>query len=79
MKLWDKLEQIRKESPGQEIDIMLFYNNNPITDRIDLASFELNISLFILELDKDKFKIKESVNFSSIKFLDIYLKKEVFE
>lgn len=79
MNLWDKLEHIRKESPGQELDIMLFYNNKPITDRMDLASFRLNISLFILELDEDKFKIKEPVNFSSIKILDLYLKKEVFE
>ena len=50
MTLWDQLEHIRKETTEQEIDIILFYNNIPITDRMDLATFRLNISLFILDL-----------------------------
>lgn len=79
MTLWDKLEYIRKETTDQEIDIILFYNNIPITDRMDLASFRLNISLFILDLDEEQYEIIESVKFSQMKYLDIHLKKEVFE
>lgn len=79
MTLWDKLEYIRKETTDQEIDIILFYNNIPITDRMDLASFRLNISLFILDLDEEQYEIIEPVKFSQMKYLDIHLKKEVFE
>lgn len=79
MTLWDKLEHIRKETTNQEIDIILFYNNIPITDRMDLASFRLNISLFILDLDEEQYEIIEPVKFSQMKYLDIYLKKDVFE
>ena len=79
MTLWDKLEHIRKETTNQEINIILFYNNIPITDRMDLASFRLNISLFILDLDEEQYEIIEPVKFSQMKYLDIYLKKEVFE
>ena len=79
MTLWDKLEYIRREAIDQEIEIKLFYNNSPITDRMDLASFRIYISLFILELDEDNFEIKEPAEFSIMKYLDIYLKKEVFE
>lgn len=79
MTLWDKLEHIRKETTNQEIDIILFYNNIPITDRMDLASFRLNISLFILDLDEEQYEIIEPFKFSQMKYLDIYLKKEVFE
>lgn len=79
MTLWDKLEHIRKETTNQEIDIILFYNNIPITDRMDLASFRLNISLFILDLDEEQYEIIEPVKFSQMKYLDIYLKKVVFE
>lgn len=79
MTLWDKLEHIRKETTNQEIDIILFYNNIPITDRMDFASFRLNISLFILDLDEEQYEIIEPVKFSQMKYLDIYLKKEVFE
>lgn len=79
MILWDKLEHIRKETTEQEIEIKLFYNNSPITDRMDLASFRIYISLFILELDEEHFEIKEPVEFSSMKYLDIYLKRRCFE
>lgn len=79
MTLWDKLEYIRKETTEQEIDIMLFYNNIPITDRMDLASFRLNISLFILDLEENQYEIKEPNKFSQMRYLDIYLKKEVFK
>lgn len=79
MTLWDKLEYIRREAIEQEIEIKLFYNNSPITDRMDLASFRIYISLFILELDEERFEIKEPAEFSIMKYLDIYLKKEVFE
>lgn len=79
MTLWDKLEHIRKENTNQEIDIILLYNNIPITDRMDLASFRLNISLFILDLDEEQYEIIEPVKFSQMKYLDIYLKKDVFE
>lgn len=79
MNLWDKLEHIRKETTEQEIDIMLFYNNCPITDRMDLASFRLNISLFILDLEENLYEIREPLKFSRMKYLDVYLKKEVFE
>lgn len=79
MTLWDKLEYIRKETTEQEIDIMLFYNNCPITDRMDLASFRLNISLFILDLEENLYEIREPLKFSRMKYLDVYLKKEVFE
>lgn len=79
MTLWDKLEYIRREALEQEIEIKLFYNNSPITDRMDLASFRQYISLFILELDEEHFEIKEPAEFCIMKYLDIYLKKEVFE
>lgn len=79
MTLWDKLEYIRREAIEQEIEIKLFYNNSPITDRMDLASFRIYISLFILEVDEELFEIKEPAEFSIMKYLDIYLKKEVFE
>lgn len=79
MTLWDRLENIRREAFEQEIEIKLFYNNSPITDRMDLASFRIYISLFILELDEEHFEIKEPAEFSIMKNLDIYLKKEVFE
>lgn len=79
MTLWDQLEHIRKETTEQEIDIMLLYNNFPITDRMDLATFRLNISLFILDLEEEQYEIKEPIKFSKMRYLDIYLKKEVFE
>ena len=79
MRLWDQLEHIRKETTEQEIDIMLFYNNIPITDRMDLATFRLNISLFILDLKEEQYEIKEPIKFSQMRYLDVYLKKEVFE
>lgn len=79
MTLWDKLEYIRREAIEQEIEIKLFYNNSPITDRMDLASFRIYISLFILEVDEEHFEIKEPAESSIMKYLDIYLKKEVFE
>lgn len=79
MILWDQLEHIRKETTEQEIDIMLFYNNIPITDRMDLATFRLNISLFILDLKEEQYEIKEPIKFSQMRYLDVYLKKEVFE
>lgn len=79
MILWDQLEHIRKETTEQEIDIMLFYNNFPITDRMDLATFRLNISLFILDLKEEQYEIKEPIKFSQMRYLDVYLKKEVFE
>ena len=79
MTLWDQLEHIRKETTEQEIDIMLFYNNIPITDRMDLATFRLNISLFILDLKEEQYEIKEPIKFSQMRYLDVYLKKEVFE
>ena len=79
MILWDQLEHIRKETTEQEIDIMLFYNNKPITDRMDLATFRLNISLFILDLEEELYEIKEPIKFSQMIYLDVYLKKEVFE
>lgn len=79
MSLWDQLEHIRKETTEQEIDIMLFYNNIPITDRMDLATFRLNISLFILDLKEEQYEIKEHIKFSQMRYLDVYLKKEVFE
>ena len=79
MILWDQLEHIRKETTEQEIDIMLFYNNIPLTDRMDLATFRLNISLFILDLKEELYEIKEPIKFSQMRYLDVYLKKEVFE
>ena len=74
MTLWDQLEHIRKETTEQEIDIILFYNNIPITDRMDLATFRLNISLFILDLKEEQYEIKEPIKFSQMRYLDVYLK-----
>lgn len=79
MTLWNQLEHIRKETTEQEIDIMLFYNNIPITDRMDLATFRLNISLFILDLKEEQYEIKEPIKISQMRYLNVYLKKEVFE
>lgn len=79
MNLWDKLEHIRKETTDQEIDIKLFYCNIPITDRMDLATFRLYISLFILDLDEQLFEITEPVKFCQSKKLNVYLKKDVFD
>lgn len=79
MNLWDKLEHIRKETTEQEIEIKLYYNNIPITDRMEITSFIVNISIFILELDEKQFDIIEPIKFSEFKKLNVYLKKEVFD
>ena len=84
MTLWDKLEKIRMEHLEEEINVQLFYNNFKITDCILFPSFRMVISLDILNLPSTKYDIEDrTVETTEIKapirYIDIHIKKEVFE
>lgn len=84
MTLWDKLEEIRTTYLEQEIEVQLFYNNFKITDSIPFPSFRMNISLDILNLQSTKYIIEDrTVENTEIKapvrYIDVHIKKEVFE
>lgn len=86
MKLWSKLENYFKESikKDQNLEIQLVINKCKITSFLDYNNFVYITSIDILELQKDKYSIidktieSEEVK-SPTRFLQVLLKKEVFE
>lgn len=86
MILWSELENYFEESikKDQNLEIQLLFNKCKITSFIDYNYFVYTTSIDILELQKDKYSIidktieSEEVK-SPIRFLQVLLKKEVFE
>lgn len=86
MKLWSELENYFEESikKDQNLEIQLVFNKCKITSFLDYNYFVYTISIDILELQKDKYSIidktieSEEVK-SPTRFLQVLLKKEVFE
>lgn len=86
MILWSELEQLFEESikKDQNLEIQLVFNKCKITSFLDYNNFVYTTSIDILELQKDKYSIidktieSEEVK-SPTRFLQVLLKKEVFE
>lgn len=86
MKLWSELENYVEEciKKDQNLEIQLVYNKCKITSFLDYNNFVYTTSIDILELQKDKYSIidktieSEEVK-SPTRFLEVLLKKEVFE
>lgn len=86
MKLWSELENYFEESikKDQNLEIQLVFNKCKITTFLDYNNFVYTTSIDILELQKDKYSIidktieSEEVK-SPTRFLQVLLKKEVFE
>lgn len=86
MKLWSELENYFEESikKDQNLEIELVFNKCKITSFLDYSNFVYTTSIDILELQKDKYSIidktieSEEVK-SPTRFLQVLLKKEVFE
>lgn len=86
MKLWSELENYFEESikKDQNLEIQLVINKCKITSFLDYNNFVYTTSIDILELQKDKYSIidktieSEEVK-SPTRFLQVLLKKEVFE
>lgn len=86
MKLWSELENYFEESikKDQNLEIQLVFNKCKITSFLEYNNFVYTISIYILELQKDKYSIidktieSEEVK-SPTRFLQVLLKKEVFE
>lgn len=86
MKLWSELENYFEESikKDQNLEIQLVFNKYKITSFLDYNNFVYTTSIDILELQKDKYSIidktieSEEVK-SPTRFLQVLLKKEVFE
>lgn len=86
MKLWSELENYFEESikKDQNLEIELVFNKCKITSFLDYNNFVYTTSIDILELQKDKYSIidktieSEEVK-SPTRFLQVLLKKEVFE
>lgn len=86
MKLWNELENYFEESikKDQNLEIQLVFNKCKITSFLDYNNFVYTTSIDILELQKDKYSIidktieSEEVK-SPTRFLQVLLKKEVFE
>lgn len=86
MKLWSELENYFEESikKDQNLEIQLVINKCKITSFLDYNNFVYTTSIDILELQKDKYSIidktieSEEVK-SPTRFLEVLLKKEVFE
>lgn len=86
MKLWSELENYFEESikKDQNLEIQLIFNKCKITSFLDYNNFVYTTSIDILELQKDKYSIidktieSEEVK-SPTRFLQVLLKKEVFE
>ena len=86
MKLWSELENYFEESikKDQNLEIQLVFNKCKITSFLDYNYFVYTISIDILELQKDKYSIIEkTIESEEVKsptrFLQVLLKKEVFE
>ncbi len=86
MILWSELENYFEESikKDQNLEIQLLFNKCKITSFLDYNYFVYTTSIDILELPKDKYSIidktieSEEVK-SPTRFLQVLLKKEVFE
>lgn len=86
MILWSELENYFEESikKDQNLEIQLVFNKCKITSFLDYNYFVYTTSIDILELRKDKYSIidktieSEEVK-SPTRFLQVLLKKEVFE
>ena len=86
MILWTELENYYKESikKDQNLEIELLFNKCKITSFVDYSYFVYTTSLEILELQKDKYSIiDKTIESKEVKsqtrFLQVLLKKEVFE
>lgn len=86
MILWSELENYFEESvkKDQNLEIQLLFNKCKISSFLDYNYFVYTTSIDILELQKDKYSIidktieSEQVK-SPTRFLQVLLKKEVFE
>lgn len=86
MILWSELENYFEESikKDQNLEIQLLFNKCKITSFLDYNYFVYTTSLDILELQKDKYSIiDKTIESKEVKsptrFLQVLLKKEVFE
>lgn len=86
MILWDQLEEIKEKSieNEQSLEIQLLINNLKITSFIEYNAFIYTMSIDILELQKGEYNIiDKTIENKEVKsptrFIQINLKKEVFE
>ena len=86
MILWSELENYFEESikKDQNLEIQLLFNKCKITSYLDYNYFVYTTSIDILELPKDKYSIiDKTIESKEVKsptrFLQVLLKKEVFE
>lgn len=86
MILWSELENYFEESikKDQNLEIQLLFNKCKITSFLDYNHFVYTTSIDILELQKDKYSIiDKTIESKEVKsptrFLQVLLKKEVFE
>jgi hypothetical protein len=86
MILWSELENYFEESvkKDQNLEIQLLFNKCKITSFLDYNHFVYTTSIDILELQKDKYSIiDKTIESKQVKsptrFLQVLLKKEVFE
>ena len=86
MILWSELENYFEESvkKDQNLEIELLFNKCKITSFLDYNYFVYTTSIDILELQKDKYSIiDKTIESDQVKsptrFLQVLLKKEVFE
>lgn len=86
MILWSELENYFEESikKEQNLEIQLLFNKCKITSFLDYNDFVYTTSIDILELQKDKYSIiDKTIESKEVKsptrFLQVLLKKEVFE
>lgn len=86
MILWTELENYFEESikKDQNLEIQLLFNKCKITSFLDYNYFVYTTSIDILELQKDKYSIiDKTIESKQVKsptrFLQVLLKKEVFE
>lgn len=86
MILWSELENYFLESikKDQNLEIQLLFNKCKITSFLDYNYFVYTTSIDILELQKDKYSIiDKTIESKEVKsptrFLQVLLKKEVFE
>lgn len=86
MILWNELENYFEESikKDQNLEIQLLFNKCKITSFLEYNYFVYTTSIDILELQKDKYSIiDKTIETKEVKsptrFLQVLLKKEVFE
>ena len=86
MILWSELENYFEESikKDQNLEIQLLFNKCKLTSFLDYNCFVYTTSIDILELPKDKYSIiDKTIESKEVKsptrFLQVLLKKEVFE